>query len=376
VTGRSSVAISALGLLLCACTSEAPPTAQLRPVLTAEVRYDTIVHATRYFGTVQSRFEVDQAFRVGGKVVKRHVDVGRRVREGEVLAVLDDEDYRLAEEATRHQFEAATARAQQAESDWRRYQALKADGSVSDSDDERAESEVRTTRAAAQALARQLDLARNQVEYTMLNASQSGVVTTVRFEVGQVVAAGQAVIGIANEDAPEIVVDVPESDLQTFETARHRASLASAPDESFDVVLRELSARAERQTRTYRARLEPATPRLLPLGATATLVSERIDPGPPTAAIPGTALTQRAGEPAVWVVHRAGTDRSGSVELTPVVVRGYQTDEVLISGPPAGTLVVTAGVQKMSPGLRVALTDTVVASTSVVASTGAVADAR
>jgi RND family efflux transporter MFP subunit len=368
--------VAALAALLCACTSEAPPSAELRPVLTAEVRYDTIVDATRYFATVQSRFEVDQAFRVSGKVVQRRVDVGQRVHEGEVLAMLDDEDYRLAEEAARHQFEAATARAQQAESDWRRYQALKADGSVSDSDDERAESELRTSRAAAQALARKLDLARNQVEYTTLNASQSGVVTTVRFEVGQVVAAGQAVIGIANEDLPEIVVDVPESDLQTFKTARHRASLASAPDESFDVVLRELSARAELQTRTYRARLEPATPQLLPLGATATLVSERVEPGPPTAAIPGTALTQRAGAPALWVVHRAGTDRSGAVELTPVVVRGYQTDEVLISGPPAGTLVVIAGVQKMAPGLRVALTDPVVASTSVVASTGAVADAR
>jgi hypothetical protein len=36
-------------------------------------------------------------------------------------------------------------------------------------------------------------------------------------------------------------------------------------------------------------------------------------------------------------------------------VHGYRNDEVLVSGPPAGELVVTAGVQKMAPGLRVAL---------------------
>jgi len=36
-------------------------------------------------------------------------------------------------------------------------------------------------------------------------------------------------------------------------------------------------------------------------------------------------------------------------------VRGYRNDEVLVSDLPAGTLVVTAGVQKMAPGLRVAL---------------------
>ncbi len=36
-------------------------------------------------------------------------------------------------------------------------------------------------------------------------------------------------------------------------------------------------------------------------------------------------------------------------------MHGYRNDEVLVSGPPAGELVVTAGVQKMAPGLRVAL---------------------
>jgi hypothetical protein len=43
------------------------------------------------------------------------------------------------------------------------------------------------------------------------------------------------------------------------------------------------------------------------------------------------------------------------VDLTNVVVHEYRNDEVLISGPQAGELVVTAGVQKMAPGLKVAL---------------------
>ena len=50
--------------------------------------------------------------------------------------------------------------------------------------------------------------------------------------------------------------------------------------------------------------------------------------------------------------------RSGPCELIPVTVHGYRSDEVLISGPPAAALIVTAGVQKMAPGLRVALTPT------------------
>ena len=57
---------------------------------------------------------------------------------------------------------------------------------------------------------RKLELARNRLKYTVLRASQSGVVTAVRFEVGQVVAEGQPIVSIANEGEPEIVADVPE----------------------------------------------------------------------------------------------------------------------------------------------------------------------
>ena len=57
----------------------------------------------------------------------------------------------------------------------------------------------------------------------------------------------------------------------------------------------------------------------------------------------------------MWVVRRADAAPAGTVELTRVEVHGYDSNEVLISGPPAGTLIVTAGVQKMAPALRVAL---------------------
>jgi RND family efflux transporter MFP subunit len=340
---------------VCACTPNKAPEEALRPVRTVELHYDNVPVTNRYFGSVQARHEVDQAFRVAGKVAERRVDVGRAVREGDVLAVLDDNDYRLAEEAANQQFLAATSQAQQAQSDRRRLYALKTDGSVSPSDDEHAQSRALESRAAAEAAGRQLELARNRVKYTVLRASQSGVVTAVRFEVGQVVAEGQPVIAIANQGEPEIVVDVPEGDLATFKTGQFKASLPSVSQESFDVVLRELSPQAAAQTRTYRARLKPATARRLPLGATATLIVESSASGSGFAPVPAAALTQSNGQPALWVVHRARAEPIGTVELTPVAVHEYRSDEALVSGPPAGELIVTAGVQKMRPGLRVAL---------------------
>jgi membrane fusion protein, multidrug efflux system len=351
----SCAVAAAAALLLVACGSHAPAEETPRAVRTVEVRYGGARDTNRYFGSVRARYEIEQAFRVGGKVMERRVDVGQTVREGDVLAVLDDEDYRLTEQATRQQLEAATARARQAESDARRLEALKVDGSVSASEEEHAQSELRTSRAAAEAETRKLALARNQVQYTVLRASSDGVVTSVRLEVGQVVAAGEPVISISNEDEPEIVVDVPEAHLAAFKDARFTASLASAPDDHFEVELRELSAQAAAQTRTYRARLKPVTPRTLPLGATATLVAERVASGSDVAVIPASAITQHQGKPALWAVRRTGKERTGTVELIPVKVHGYRTDEILVSGPAPGVLVVTAGVQKMAPGMRVAL---------------------
>ena len=276
--------------------------------------------ANRYFGTVQARHEVDQAFRVGGKVASRKVDVGQSVREGDVLAVLDDTDYRLAEEAARQQLVAATAQARQAESDRQRLEALKGDGSVSASDDEQAQSARSTTQAAAEAEARKLELARNRLKYTVLRASQSGVVTAVRFEVGQVVAEGQPVVSIADRGrardrgrragrSPRGLQDVAVQGVAR-ERARSRRSTSCCAS----------SRRRRRRKRArYRARLKPVTPRPLPLGATATLVVERTAGEDAGGRDPGSAITQSKGQPAVWVVRRAGAEPVGTVELIPVV---------------------------------------------------------
>jgi len=348
-----------IAFLLCACAQPVPPATTPRSVRMTEIRYDDVSEVTRYFATVASRHEVDQAFRVGGKLVERRVDIGQNVKTGEILAVLDDSDYRLAEQAASQRLDAAQARAIQADSDWQRLQALRLDGSVSASDEEHARSNLRTARAAAEAEARQLELARNQVQYTVLRAPIGGVITSLHMEVGQVVAAGQPVIAIANEGEPEIVADIPESQLEAFKKSHYMASLASTPDDSFEVILRELSAQAAQQTRTYRARLKPAMPRKLPLGATATLVASLTTTGTRVATIPATALTQNNGKPAVWAIRPDFNGSTGTVALLNIAIEGYRSDDILVTGPLSGTLVVTAGVQKMAPGLQVTLPGTV-----------------
>ena len=92
--------------------------------------------------------------------------------------------------------------------------------------------------------------------------------------------------------------------------------------------------------------------------ASATLVVDRPVADNVSATIPAAAITQNKGQPAVWAVRREGAETVGTVQLLAVCVHAYRNDEVLVSGPSAGELVVTAGVQKMAPGLKVAFPGT------------------
>ena len=77
-----------------------------------------------YSGTVQARTEAALAFRVGGKVVRRPVEIGDPVRAGQVLAALDPADLQLSQEAAEAALQAAAADAANAQAALRRYDAL------------------------------------------------------------------------------------------------------------------------------------------------------------------------------------------------------------------------------------------------------------
>ena len=129
----------------------------------------------------------------------------------------------------------------------------------------------------------------------------------MKFEVGQVVAEGQPIVSIAKEGEPEIVVNVPEDQLAAFKASRYKASLTSAPDQTFDVVLRELSPQAAAHDAHVPRSPEARDARGRCRSARARRSSSSAPAGEaPAAAIPAAAITQNKGQPAVWVVRRAG----------------------------------------------------------------------
>ena len=142
-----------------------------------------------FSGTLQARYQSLLGFRVAGKIVQRLVEVGDRVRQGQVLFRLDPTDYDLQLQVAQADLEAAKSQLVQIEAEERRLSDLRKTRSASQSDHDLAVAARDTARSRLQAAINREMLARNQREYAELVADQDGLVTRLMAEIGQVVSA-------------------------------------------------------------------------------------------------------------------------------------------------------------------------------------------
>ena len=116
-------------LFLAGCQAETAPVSKTeRPVQIQRVIFENGTAAREFVGVVRARYETDLGFRISGKIISRRVNVGDRVRKGDIIAQLDPQDHRLQVESAEAELTAATSNLAQAAADLERYTTLKARG--------------------------------------------------------------------------------------------------------------------------------------------------------------------------------------------------------------------------------------------------------
>ena len=184
---------------------------QLRLVRTLVVDPKSIGEDRHAIGEVKPRYESDLSFRVAGKVLSRLVDVGAWVKQGDTLATLDTQDYQnrlRSAEADVSSAEAALVEAQGTEA---RQAKLLKDGWTPRATYDTALHNLRAAEARLTAAKANLDLTRDQLNYTELKADFDGVITAVGAEAGQNVNAGQMVVKLARPDDKDGVFNIAET---------------------------------------------------------------------------------------------------------------------------------------------------------------------
>ena len=345
----------ALPLLLGACLERAEPRVAdaPRPVQVVRAHLRPATETRSYAGVIRARHAADIGFRAGGRITERTVDIGARVSAGQVLARLDPADLILARQAAAADLASARAQETQAAADAGRSGILLRQGHVAAAMDDARQAQARTARQRVASAEAALKLANNRLDYAELHAPQDGVVVATLADPGTVVAEGVPVLRLADTGSFEAEIALPEAALPELASATARIGFWARPDIRLNARLRELSPQADAQLRTYTARftlIDP--PGWMALGMTATVeLSE--DGGPPVADLPAAALTDRGGGPMVWIVDAA----SGRLRAQPVTIQALREETVRVSGLEDGALVVSAGVQKLDPALKVRVAD-------------------
>ena len=352
-TGTLTLCALALALALAGCSKPVEKVEELRPVRAIKMAAASTGTVAEFSGEVRARYESRLGFRVGGKIVARKVDVGAVVKRGDLLMRLDPQDLQLAQNQANSALGAADSNLSLAKGELARYKELRDKNFVSQAVLDAKESAYSSALATRDQAAAALRSQRNQTGYGNLVADVDGVVTGIDAETGQVVAAGTPVVRVAQLGEKEIVISIPEDQVDALRRVTDVAVRTWAnPKQVLPGKLRELSPVADTATRTYTARISiPNAPSDVRLGMSA-YVTFSTATATPMLKVPLTALVQNQGGSAVWVVE------NGVVRLSPVQLAAPSGNDMLVaSGISAGQTVVTAGVNLLKPGQKVTVLD-------------------
>jgi membrane fusion protein, multidrug efflux system len=349
----SFIFLAAALLTLAACSDDKAETREiLRPVKVVEIAQTSDTRTLNYSGSVRARVEMNLGFRINGKISQRLVDIGQRVKSGDFLARIDPADYELSVRSAQASLDAAERQVETTELARNRAEQLFAKNVSPKSQLEQAQLSYDQAVATRDSARSALDQARNQVSYTDLKSDQNGIVTAISADVGQVVGSGTPVVTVAVDGEKEVLVAVPELDIAQFQPGKTvKASFWSDAALTLQGRVREVAGSADPQSRTFAVRISlPNDPKVL-LGMTANIEASA-DSARQLVSIPLSALAKKDDQPIVWTVDRTAE----TVHARAVKIADFTGDGVRIAeGLKPGDVVVSAGTQFMTEGLKVKL---------------------
>ena len=303
-------------------------------------------------GEIKPKNEISLSFQVEGRLLNRKVNVGDFVNKGQFIASLDNEV--LKNQLKIYDAELSSAKASLAFSreHAERTQRLIKSNAIAQTDADEAMAQLRTNEAKLDVAISNLKNAKLKLGYADLIASESGVVTTVGAQNGEIVSAGQMIIKVANTKEIDAVFDVSEAIYQNTPSDIN-VDVYLLANQSIHTLgkIREISPVLNAQSKTYQIKVALKNPpEEMTLGASVSGVAKVNTI--PAIRLPLSALTSDGKYPAVFVVDK----KSSTLKRVRIEVLKYTDIEIIVNkGLQDGQRVVVAGVSKLRPDQKVSV---------------------
>lgn len=173
------------------------PICQAADLTTATVQEETFPQTSVVDATMEAVQQATVSSQVSGRITQINFDVDDYVKKGDVIIRLRDKEQRAA-------LDAAKARFDEAQREYKRVKEIYAKKLVAKAALDRAEAQLKATRAAMQQ-------AQESLEHTVIRAPYSGIVVKRLVEVGETAHPGQPLMTGLSLEKLRAVVNLPQS---------------------------------------------------------------------------------------------------------------------------------------------------------------------
>lgn len=210
------LALTAAAVVLGACSKSddaAPAAAGPRPTLITATQAEArlVQRVEHSIGQVESKSAPRVAAEVDGRIVAVAVEVGQHVRQGDVLARLDDKDFRLNHDAAQAEVRRLQALITSQDRQVERLRDMVKNNFTTESVLEEAAAQLEALREQLKAAQARLAAAQRNLERAVVRAPVSGQVEKRSVDVGDYVKAGTPVFQLASRDRLRVQIPFPES---------------------------------------------------------------------------------------------------------------------------------------------------------------------
>ena len=161
--------------------------------------YNKKTNELTLYGNVEIR-QVDLSFQVAGRILKMLKEEGDSVKGGELVAIMDDRDYKADFDKNSAEVERTKAISENAASQYERQAPLCTDDTVSKQDCDTLLNNKKETLAAYNSAVASKQDSKNKLDYTKVYAPEEGIITTRIQEPGANVTVGQPVYTLSNRE--------------------------------------------------------------------------------------------------------------------------------------------------------------------------------
>jgi RND family efflux transporter MFP subunit len=198
-------------IAITACKKEVEIVEQVRALKTITVSELATGQIRKFSGIVRASDSSNLSFEVGGKVETVNVDIGDRVRKGQLLAVLDKEPYRLDVDAAQAELVKARAKVVSTKEEYERQERVYLQGAGAKSKLDRAKYNYDAALSQVNYQIAKLNLAKRDLRKTMLTSPYDGHIAWRSVDPHEEIKVGQKVFAIDAKGALEVHLAVPET---------------------------------------------------------------------------------------------------------------------------------------------------------------------